>query len=102
MLSNKQIKILLGEPVINVEITDEQIDEVRIVTENQLNSFNGHSKNFLNDKLFLINCRKMWANNIMKYSGNLPDGMSLQGKEIYETALTEERNLFDVLNLLDK
>lgn len=101
MLDVKKIKMLLGSPVIKIELTDEQIDTNIELTSKQtdclIKIFKCESlRDFIFDKLVIANCKKNWANVINKYKGILPDGMEITD-HYYRSAMDEEANLLQYL-----
>ena len=101
MLSSKEIKILLGSPVINMELTEDQIKLNIKLSESQTKDFIKifkceDIKNYILDKLILINCKKTLACVLNKYDGILPDGLKITSHN-YNSAKEEEHSLIDLL-----
>lgn len=101
MLTIKEIKIILGSPVINIELTDEQIKtNIKLSlaqTKDLIKLFHGEDiKDYILDKLIIINCKKTWANSLNKYKGSLASGIELSNHN-YISAKDDEKELMNLL-----
>lgn len=61
-LTDEQVRKMLGSPVVNIEITDEQIHEIRKVVELE-------AEVFYNKRLVEL-CKETWINALRKYNIN--------------------------------
>ena len=97
-LTVEKVFTLLGKPVINVELSEEQVKIILNTSEVMANSLVKHfDKKELHDyvllQLVLINCKKLWMSNVHKY-----DVKNISLSEfIYEQSRNDEERLFQLL-----
>jgi len=101
MLIKKEIMSILGSPVSNVELTEEQIRNGIKLAQSQTIAFIKiydcpKLKDYILDKLIIINCKKILAQNLNKYSGFLPDGLEITNHS-YMSAIEDEKILINLL-----
>jgi len=96
----EKVKALLGEPVVNVEMTIDQIQEcINMASKHRddLVMQFGCDKlsTFIFDKLTLIYCKRVWRTSMTKYSGG--NSHIAINTEFLETLDREETSLYDLI-----
>ena len=104
-LTVDKVKSLLGEPVVNVELSNQTIIDIMEMSEVMAKNLVKRYKckdiyDYVLIQLVLINCKKTWMTNLHKYCGELPDNLTI-GDFIYQSALDEEARLFSIYSIND-
>lgn len=103
-ISNEDVLKCLGSTVINIEISDEQLNVIRKLCEynSKILAKSDNDVDYIFNNLFIINCKKSWATSLMKYTGKILDGVEVDGKNIYDSALCDEKNFITLLKILNE
>lgn len=99
----EKVKKYLGSPVINVELTDEQIENVietnKPIVDKICSDVGGKFEELVIIKLAVIDCKIIWANILGKYE---IDGVKIDLDNIYRGYMEDCYNFGKILEWLGK
>lgn len=104
---NENILHLLGSPAINVELSDEQLNTIKEVSENEakeLCRIYGCEEltEYITYKLSYINAKKTWLNVLSKYVYDEDCAFKINESYFLETIEDEERKVMNILEEFKK
>lgn len=100
-LNEEQIKLMLGYPVISVELTSKQLKAIIAYTTEQVKTSNPSetkmTKDFMFNKLVIINAKRVWKTIFTKWIISNKDKNQLNNLNWLDEVEREESNFLNLL-----